>query len=125
MFTFDANGETEAGEVRIQVKASDKLIRSGRRRGIPFRLDRSDLIHWMNEMLPVVLVIYDAQNEIAYWLDVKEYFREEADFNLFSAGQTITIYVPHSNVFNPSTVSRLADKKNQERGKNENVQGTI
>ena len=114
-FTFDANGEPEAGDIRIQVKATDKLPGSGKGGGIPFRVDRSDVVYWLTERSPVVLVLYDARQEAAYWLDIKDYFRRLVGFNLFSAGKTITVHLPQTNVFDLNAVRHLAAAKNRER----------
>ncbi len=114
VFTFDVNGEPEAGDIRVQVKATDKLTRGGKG-GIPFRIDRSDAVHWLTERSPVVLVLYDVQRETAYWLDIKDYFRRLAGFNLFSAGKTITLHIPRTDVFDLNAVRHLAEVKNRRR----------
>jgi len=91
MFTFDVNGEPEADEIRIQVKASDKLriVQGGQ--AFAMRVDQSDVAHWTNERVAVVLIVYDPQIEVAYWLDIKDYFRQLEGFNIFAAGKTITV----------------------------------
>src|SRR5262249_34430035 len=65
MHTFDANGEVQNGEVRFQVKATEQLKRLANRPIIPWRLRQSDLRHWLNEPMPVILVVYEAQEEQA------------------------------------------------------------
>src|SRR5258707_7111127 len=76
MRTFRANGEIEVGEISFQLKASDSLQKSADGRSISIRLDWRDLLLWLNETMPVVLVAFDATDDIAYWLDVQEYFRQ-------------------------------------------------
>ncbi len=41
---------------------------------IGFRLDRADLHSWLTEFQPVILVVYDAPGDRAYWLYVQAYF---------------------------------------------------
>ena len=118
LFTFDANGEPEAGEIRVQVKATDHLPSDNEIETIPFRIARSDLVYWLEERLPVLFVLYDAQSGIAYWIDVKTYFRQLSDFNIFAIGRTITVRIPRSNVFEGRAVNELADLKNRERRSN-------
>lgn len=115
LFTFDANGEPEAGDIRIQVKATDRPPSNNKGDGIPFRVDRSDVVYWLTERSPVVLVLYDARQESAYWLDIKDYFRQLAEFNLFSAGKTITVYFPRMNVFDLNAVRHITSEKNRVR----------
>lgn len=113
MFTFDTNGEPEADEMRIQVKGSDKLrvVQGGQ--AFAFRVDRSDVARWTNERVPVVLVVYDAQRDAAYWLDIKTYFQGLDGFNIFAAGKTITVYVPCSDRLDENAARYLATVKNQ------------
>lgn len=113
MFTFDTNGESEADEMRIQVKGNDKLrvVQGGQ--ASAFRVDRSDVARWTNERVPVVLVVYDAQRDAAYWLDIKTYFQGLDGFNIFAAGKTITVYVLCSDRLDENAARYLATVKNQ------------
>lgn len=113
MFTFNTNGEPEADEIRIQVKASDKLrvVQGGQ--AFALRVDRSDVARWTNERVLVVLILYDTQIDVAYWLDIKDYFRQLDGFNIFAAGKTITVYVPCTNRLDENAVRHLAAVKNQ------------
>src|SRR3954451_23753318 len=77
METYNADGEVENGWVWFQLKATDTVKRSADGMVILLRLEWRDLLFLLNEFLPVVLVLYDAQEDKAYWLDVQEYFRSE------------------------------------------------
>jgi len=72
--TYDPAGNVENGEIRIQLKATDspRWLRGGRHLAV--RVGQRDFRHWLMEPMPVVLAIYDAPNDIAYWLYVQEYF---------------------------------------------------
>jgi hypothetical protein len=74
----------------------------------PFRIDRRDLVRWLGQMLPVILIVYDAKNDAAYWLYVQSYFQKLPDFNLFAAGKTITVHVARTNVVNVKAIARFA-----------------
>jgi hypothetical protein len=71
MQTFDASGEVEPGLVLLQLKATDhlKVVSAGRL--IAERLERRDLLAWLKEPMPVILVVYDAQADKAYWLHIQ------------------------------------------------------
>src|SRR5689334_16982376 len=75
LFTFNRKGEIEEGKVLLQLKASDRLaIRPGQE-SFSFRIERSDLVLWLAQPMPVILVVYDARMEAAYWLYVQSHFR--------------------------------------------------
>jgi len=113
LFTFDPSGQPEHGEIRVQAKATDKVTKGDYGSRLTVRVSRAHVAHWVCDKWPVVLVLYDAQNDAAYWVDVKHYFNELRGFNIFAAGQTITVNIPRQNVFDVSAVEQLAAAKNQ------------
>ncbi len=52
----------------------------------------------------MILVVYDAPADQAYWLYVQAYFEELAGFELKGAGKTVTVRVPTTNVLNPEAI---------------------
>ncbi len=56
----------------------------------------------------MILTVYDAPKDAAYWLYVQSYFRRLKDFNLFTAGQSVTVHVPVGNVVTTSAIRRFA-----------------
>src|SRR5438105_3624873 len=64
--TFNRRGEIENGDVRLQVKATDSIKLVSGRNAIALRLEWRDMIYWLNEPLPVILVIYDAKADRAW-----------------------------------------------------------
>lgn len=113
MQTFKPNGEIEAGKILIQVKATDKV--KARSASVVCRLERADLIYWLAEPLPVILTVYDAVHDIAYWLYVQSYFAKQRNFNLFAAGKTITVRVPMTNILDVIAVKRFAKYRDRIR----------
>ena len=65
MRTFNRKGEVQEGKVLFQLKATDRLRVPPGATHISFRVDRSDLILWLAELFPVILMVYDAQKEVA------------------------------------------------------------
>ena len=96
--TYTADGEVENGRILLQLKATDSRRRSADGTVIPVRLEWRDLLYWLNEPLPVLLIFYAVQEDRAYWLYVQDYFRGRPWAN--RAGQTtsVTVHVPVSNV---------------------------
>jgi hypothetical protein len=74
LFTFDNNGELENGQVYIQVKATEQVKRLKRTPTISFPLEKANLESWLPEPMPVILALYDAAEDKAYWLYLQAYF---------------------------------------------------
>src|SRR4051812_43211611 len=74
MTTYTAQGEVGNDFVLFQLKATDRLKRTSDNTAIVFRLERADLDWWLVETFPVILVVYDAQADVAYWLYVQGHF---------------------------------------------------
>ena len=68
--TYDAAGAIENGFLLVQVKATDHLSLLADQQTIALRVERADLDWWLGGPLPVIVVLYDAQADVAYCLDV-------------------------------------------------------
>jgi hypothetical protein len=69
--TFDEIGEIEPDFLFIQLKASDATEYREERRFVSVRIDERDVIAWRSERAPVILITYDAQEDVAYWVHVQ------------------------------------------------------
>lgn len=116
MQTFDANGELESGRVLFQLKATQSLKRSADGTVIPLRLEWRDLLFWLNEAKPVILVLYDAQEDRAFWLNVQEYFRGQRWMKRAGKTTTVTVHVPTVNILNEAAIRRFAWFRDQRVG---------
>jgi hypothetical protein len=108
LVTFNSRGEVEEGTVLIQLKASDHLGSLAGKETFSFPLDRRDLVYWLAQPMPVVLIVYDARKDAAYWLYIQHHFRRLQGFNLFAAGRSVSVQVPVTNVLDPAAVRRFA-----------------
>jgi len=108
MFTYNRAGEIEKDYVFFQVKASTRLNLRRGEKSFPIRIDRRDLLHWRAQMLPVILIVYDAKSGVAYWLYIQSYFQKQPGLNLFAAGKTVTVHMPLSNVLTVNAIYRFA-----------------
>ena len=113
MFTYSDSGEIENGDVRVQLKATDglKLVEGGK--AIALSLDLRHIRYWVNEPLPVVLVLYDAARDQAYWLDIQGYVGEYPDL-LDPDAVSKTIRIPTSNRLSVRAIDefrRLRDER--------------
>ena len=106
--TYDANGEVENGDVRLQVKATDFLRYRRDGKSFSFRVEAVDLRLWLKEITPVILIVYDALREDAYWLYVQAYFESLASFDLSRIEGSIMVFVPTLNKMDAGAVRRFA-----------------
>ena len=111
LYTYDASGGVENGNIWIQLKATDNptVLRDGRT--ISVAVDRTDLAFWQTEIMPVILIVYDARQEEAYWLYVQEAL--EASHLLSKAqgrGKT-RLHLPKDNVVNEAAIERFRRMK--------------
>ena len=104
--TYDNNGEYENGDVCLQVKATDIWKQSSRGR-LTWRLEWAHLRHWLNEPMPVVLIVYNAPQDEAYWLYVQHYF-EMQRLRVARDRETTTVKIPTENQLNENAVRQFA-----------------
>jgi hypothetical protein len=108
LFTFDDHGEIENGEVLLQLKATDhlKTVSSGQQ--VAFRIARADLLAWLHEPMPVILAVYDAVAEVAYWLYVQAYFTQRRRSIRRRGSASITVRIPQGNILDQAAIRRFA-----------------
>ncbi|MBY0514326.1 MAG: DUF4365 domain-containing protein [Gemmataceae bacterium] len=112
--TFNERGEVENGTVSVQVKATDRVATHAGGATVPVRVSTRDLKFWLMEWDPVVLALYDAAADRAYWVDVQEYARAEKLDGDTAAG-TVTITVATADVLDVDAARRVRDRKNAAR----------
>ena len=110
--TFDARGNVESGTVRVQLKATDSLVRDSEGREILQRVAVSDLKTWLYEINPVLLVVYDAQADRAYWLNVQDYVRVQKVE--WEDVRSITMRIPTTQLLTVEAVREIRVAKNRQ-----------
>jgi hypothetical protein len=108
METFDTDGEPENGRVLFQLKATDSIKMRAGGREVAVRVEWRDVRAWRTELMPVILVVYDARADRAYWLHVQPYFAGPRGRPRRSAALTTTVRVPHDQIINEEAVRHLA-----------------
>jgi hypothetical protein len=66
MTTYDPDGQVENEAVCFQVKSTDHIQLAADEKTVTFRVESADLRYWLFELMPVILVVYDATNDRAY-----------------------------------------------------------
>lgn len=122
LFTYDASGGIENGQVFIQLKATDSLRILANQQTIAFSVEWADLELWLKEPMPCILIVYDAQADVAYWMYLQAYFENLIDFDLTQAGATVTVHLPMGNLIDQSAIRAFARYRNDVLNQ---VQGVI
>jgi hypothetical protein len=109
--TFSSRGDLENGLIWVQVKSTDHPRRPRGHAALAVRIERRDLLSWVGERNPVMLVVYDATTDTAYWLHVQAEFGGGKLFALKQRGSTITVHVPLGQVLNEVAIRQFRKLK--------------
>ena len=96
--TFNAQGEYENGIFFFQLKSTDQIQFSEKKKALVFDLSRRDLELWLVDTMTMLLILYDAQNEIAYYIDLQAYFRNNS-IRMGKDRKFIRVYIANENIF--------------------------
>jgi hypothetical protein len=110
--TYNDGGEVEPGRLLFQLKATDQPKRVQGGKAIAFQVARADLRWWLKELMPVILVLYDAQADAAYWLHIQRHFSEKGTLKKMAQGH-LTLHLPMSDRLEPAAVKQLARLKQE------------
>jgi hypothetical protein len=113
LYTYNAEGEIENGAIYLQLKATDDLHTLQDEQTIALEVERADLEYWLEEPMPVMLVLYDAKAGTAYWLYVQSHFRMRPGFNLSETGGTVTVHLSKASVLDGGAMRRFSDFRDQ------------
>ena len=122
IYSYDEHGELENGVVyvrfahrrlrlTVQLKATDHIKRYTREEGFSYALEKVHLDIWLNEPMPVIVILFDAQNEVAYWVYLQAYF-EQKGVSLPATQKTFTIYFDQHNIVSIDAVKKWQTYKN-------------
>lgn len=111
LFTCEVNGEMEPGSILIQIKATDNLplLRDGNT--ISFPIEWRDVALWRLEPMPVILVVHDAVQEVAYWLYVQEMLENLDEFQHSGRSGQVNIHLSKDNVVSKQAIERFREFK--------------
>ena len=110
--TFNEQGEIENLVMHCQLKATDKLKIASDRQAYTFDVSKRDLELWLQNPAVVLFLLYDAQKEVAYYLDLQDYFLKDG-ISLDKIRKFVRIYIPFKNLWNRQAIIELRHLKNQ------------
>src|SRR5207244_3935156 len=99
-----------SGVIWMQLKATDRVKTSRDGKTVLVRLDRRDVLSWIAEAYPVILVLYDAARERAFWLSIQSHFANKQAFAKLS-GKTVTVSIPTRNSIGDKAMREFAREK--------------
>jgi hypothetical protein len=110
--TFDEEGNLEAEQVPLQLKATDRIheYEIAKEGPFSFPIRAKDYRLWSEEVMPVFLILYDAGLEEAYWLHIQEYARTQKPK---IGGQTIRVQIPRHQVLGVQTIRVMRQRKQE------------
>ena len=114
MTTYASDGQVENEAVSFQVKATDHIQLTADDQTIIFRIESADLRYWLLELMPVILVLYDAPYDRAYWIDVQEYALGH-DLDVDEIGETVTLRIAPTWLFSADAVNVIRERKESVR----------
>jgi hypothetical protein len=108
METYDEQGGIQNEGVWFQLKGTDKLVVVAKKRAIPMRMEWRDLLFWLNERMPGILVIYDAMQERAWWLHLQETLQTIPRKSRQHPAGTVTVHVPVDHILDEAAIRHFA-----------------
>ena len=109
--TFNERGEAENLSFKIQLKSTDNIHLSLLKEGFSIDLSKRDLELWLLDSTKLLVVLYDAQEELAYFVDLQAYFLENVAV-LKTIKKYFRINIPLTNRFVPQAIKQLVHFKN-------------
>jgi hypothetical protein len=95
-----------------QLKATDRISTLASANVATCRIELANLVHWLEEPFPVVLVLYDARRDAGYWLYIQHHFANRAGFDRARGGRRVTVAIPFLNLLDRKAMKKLAQVKN-------------
>ena len=108
LYTYSDAGEVENDTVKIQLKATENLPLLSDGQTISMPVERADLDFWLGEWSPVILIVYDAQEDTAYWVHLQAYFAQVSGFDLRLVGETVNVHLSKQHVVNPDAIRQFS-----------------
>lgn len=100
--TYDRQGYVESDLIFLQVKATERL--QAVRSGFCFDVDIRDYFRWINEKMPVILVLFDAVGRCAYWQDIQGFFEADEARQPRVKAKNVRVHLPKEQIMSRAAI---------------------
>lgn len=104
--TFNEFGEIETHLVEFQLKSTDTIRFSEKRKSYVFDLTKDDLEMWLLDTNKMLLILYDAQKDVAYFEDLQVFFKNNK-LSFVKGRKFVRIFIPMTNLLTPQAVHNI------------------
>ena len=104
--TYNAQGEMEAFRFHFQLKSTDDIQFLKSKNAFVFDLSVRDLELWLHDSVMMLLVLYNAQKETAYFVDLQTYFNENG-IKIDKNRKFVRIYIPIDNIVSAQNFQKI------------------
>lgn len=104
--TYNEQGEVDGFRLHFQLKSTDNIQFLNAKEFCVFDLSVRDLELWLHDSIMMLLILYDAQKEISYFIELQTYFNE----NKVKIGKNrkfVRIYIPNDNVVTAQNFKKI------------------
>ncbi|HUB26310.1 MAG TPA: DUF4365 domain-containing protein [Tepidisphaeraceae bacterium] len=103
---YDSSGYKKNGNVWVQLKATDKLKIQDHGKAVAIDLDTRDIIAWRREPQPVILIVYDTRQDVAYWLYVQAWMESDPP-KMRARQRKIRVRLLRKNIVNEAAIRKF------------------
>ena len=103
---YNEQGQVSNLAIAVQLKSMDSVQLLSENARFVVDLSKQDLERWLKTEIPVLLILYDAQQDIAYFTDLQTYFNKNGHL-LRNVRKFVKISLSPSWVFNQSAILEL------------------
>lgn len=96
----------------MQLKSTDALKTAKKDSAIfSFSLKRRHLVYWINEPLPVILIVYSVPDQQGYWLHMQPYLKSSEFVMPLVTQEEVTIHLSRNNVVDEDAIETFRQYK--------------
>ncbi len=112
MRTFDERGYIEPDSILFQIKAHEKLDEPKLAASMDVNIRDYNL--WINEQLPVIVIVYDVSRALAYWVYFQGYFHADSSRRPKPDVKWFRVQIDRANLLDREAIKYFRDLKNND-----------
>jgi hypothetical protein len=104
--TYRKQGEVDDFRLHFQLKSTDSIQFLKKKQSFVFDLSVRDLEYWLRDSMMMILILYDAQRELAYFIDIQTYFNENG-IEISKNRKFVRVYIPINNIVTAQSFQKI------------------